>query len=282
MQTHSPDSSEVIPFPLPPATELSRSAGYDNVRFNALKHGVLSKHAVLAHEDSAEFNELLGSLAAEHAPAGPTEMHLVEELAGIIWRKRRVLQAEAAAINRGLLAVSKTRHDRLGDPDGPAMAAVPFEPQMAGTRLNHPTELAEAIRLTPTEVRKRIAEAEADLAAILKAADILRRGGVRAYDRAVRALTDSYAQWWVDNLDDEEGEATAESLAKFLHDDMLSAGRQALIEAQNHDAIKTQTLGEGLQTHRLEKLNRYETYLDRKFERTLAMLLKLKELRRGA
>ena len=36
---------------------------------------------------------------------------------------------------------------------------------------------------------------------------------------------------------------------------------------------------EGLQMHRLEKLNRYETYLDRKFERTLAMLVKLKELR---
>jgi hypothetical protein len=44
-------------------------------------------------------------------------------------------------------------------------------------------------------------------------------------------------------------------------------------------AIKAQTLGEGLQAQRLEKLNRYETHLDRKFERTLSMLLKLKELR---
>ena len=36
---------------------------------------------------------------------------------------------------------------------------------------------------------------------------------------------------------------------------------------------------EGLQMHRLEKLNRYETHLDRKFGRTLAMLVKLKEMR---
>jgi hypothetical protein len=50
-------------------------------------------------------------------------------------------------------------------------------------------------------------------------------------------------------------------------------------EARYHDAIKAQALGEGLQVYRLEKLNRYETHLDRKFERTLAMLLKLKELR---
>jgi len=41
----------------------------------------------------------------------------------------------------------------------------------------------------------------------------------------------------------------------------------------------SETLGEGLPVHRLEKLNRYETHLDRKFERTLAMLVKLKELR---
>ncbi len=50
-------------------------------------------------------------------------------------------------------------------------------------------------------------------------------------------------------------------------------------EARYAPAIKAQALGEGLRPHLLEKLNRYETHLDRKFERTLAMLLKLKELR---
>jgi hypothetical protein len=38
-------------------------------------------------------------------------------------------------------------------------------------------------------------------------------------------------------------------------------------------------LGEGLRPHLLENLSRYETHLDRKFERTLAMILKLKDLR---
>ena len=46
------------------------------------------------------------------------------------------------------------------------------------------------------------------------------------------------------------------------------------------DAIKTASgpaaWGGGLQAHRLEKLNRYKTHLHRKFERTLAMLLKLR------
>jgi hypothetical protein len=33
---------------------------------------------------------LIVALAAEHAPQGPTEEHLVEELAGVVWRKRRL------------------------------------------------------------------------------------------------------------------------------------------------------------------------------------------------
>jgi hypothetical protein len=59
---------------------------------------------VLAHEDGGDFADLLAALIEEHRPAGMTERHLVEELAAIIWRKRRVLMAEAAKINEGLKA----------------------------------------------------------------------------------------------------------------------------------------------------------------------------------
>ena len=284
MQATTTEPFEVIAFPVPATrvSEPTRTGGYNTIRFNALKHGVLSRHTVLAHEDGAEFGDLLAALVTEHQPAGPTETHLVEELAGAIWRKRRVLQAEGASINRGLLAVSKARHDRPTDTDGPAQAAVPFEPKMADTRLNSPVELVEAIRETPTETRQRAIDAEVDLAATLRAAEILRRGGVRAYERALRALVGSSAGWFADNLGDGAVEATAESLAKFIDEDLLPFCRQMVVEVQSHEAVKAQTLGEGLQAHRLEKLNRYETHLDRKFERTLAMLLKLKELRRGA
>jgi hypothetical protein len=66
---------------------------------------------VLAHEDHAEFDHLLAALDEEHQPVGMTERHLVEELAAIIWRKRRVLLAEGAAINRGLRSVAQSHHD---------------------------------------------------------------------------------------------------------------------------------------------------------------------------
>jgi hypothetical protein len=78
------------------------SGNYQITRFNALQHGVLSRHTVLPWEDGEEYRSLLDALAAEHKPQGPTEEHLVEELAGIIWRKRRLRLGEAAVHHRAL------------------------------------------------------------------------------------------------------------------------------------------------------------------------------------
>jgi hypothetical protein len=75
---------------------------YKLTRFNALRHGILSKHAVLPWEDRGEYDRLLGALIAEHKPKGPTQENLVEELAIIFWRKKRLLLAEQAAYFRAL------------------------------------------------------------------------------------------------------------------------------------------------------------------------------------
>ncbi len=75
---------------------------YEATRFNAMRHGVLSRYTVLPWEDAEEYRAILAALMAEHSPQGPTEEHLVEELAGIIWRKRRLRLAEAAAHRHGL------------------------------------------------------------------------------------------------------------------------------------------------------------------------------------
>src|ERR671933_2078066 len=92
----SPEPNQLVPQDRP---ELD---GYGVSRWNALRHGVLSRYTVLPWESEAEYHELLNALVQEHQPHGPTEEHLVEELAGILWRKRRLRLAEAAAHRRGL------------------------------------------------------------------------------------------------------------------------------------------------------------------------------------
>jgi hypothetical protein len=245
-------------------------ASYEAVRFNAMKHGILSRLAVLAHEDQAEFSDLLAALLDEHQPAGMTERHLIEELATIIWRKRRVLLAEGAKINEGLKSSARSAESVIP-------SAAPFELGLSGKG----TDIRDLINLGPDEIAERQRDAGQDLAVTRKAASILQRGGANAYDKALRVLLPDSRDWWQSYVDDEEYPATADGLADFIRDHLEPLCLGVDKEARHHAAIKAQTLGEGLQAHRLEKLNRYETHLDRKFERTLAMILKLKSLRGG-
>ena len=244
------------------------NGSYEAVRFNAMKHGILSRLAVLAHEDQAEFSDLLAALLDEHQPAGMTERHLIEELATTIWRKRRVLLAEGAKINEGLKASVNSAKSVMA-------SAAPFERGLAGEN----TDLRDLLDATPNEVGERQRNAALDLAATQKAAAILRKGGASAYRKARLALIQESRDWWDEHVEEEEHPATAEGLADFIRKTLEPICNRMAKEAQFTPAIKAQTLGEGLRAHLLEKLNRYETHLDRKFERTLAMLLKLKQLR---
>ena len=246
------------------------TASYDAVRFNAMKHGILSRLVVLAHEDHAEFADLLAALIEEHRPAGMTERHLIEELATIIWRKRRVLMAEGAKINKGLKST-------LSNPKSVMPSAAPFQRGLSGEN----TDLRDLFDLTPEDNAESLKSAELDLAAGQKASAILRKGGASAYEKARRALIPESRDWWDEHVADEEHPATAEGLAEFIRVSLEPICYRMVQEARFTPAIKAQTVGEGLRAHMLEKLNRYETHLDRKFERTLAMLLKLKSLRGG-
>ncbi len=250
------------------AAPIARAGNYEHVRFNAMKHGILSKLAVLAHEDHAEFADLLAALIEEHRPAGMTERHLIEELATIIWRKRRVLLAEGAKINEGLKGAVNSAASVI-------KSAAPFQ---RGIGSDH-ADLREFMKGTPEEIAERQRDAALDLAATQKAAAILRKGGPNAYTKARRALIQDSRDWWDEHVEDESYPATAEGLAEFIRESLEPICYRMVKEAEFTPAIKAQTLGEGLRAHLLEKLNRYETHLDRKFERTLAMLLKLKDLR---
>ena len=266
MQTLENSSTEIS---LPVTnTEDAPQSSYELVRFNAMQHGILSRYTVLSHEDGGEYQGLLSALLEEHQPVGMTEVHLVEELAGIIWRKRRVLQAEGANINQGLKGAAKNAESVVP-------SAAPFETGLTGKN----TDLRDLVGMTPEEITASQRDTRHDLDATQKAAAILRRGGANAYDKALRALLPDSREWWQDYVDEEEYTATAEGLADFIREHIEPICMVMEKEARHHEAIKAQTLGEGLQVHRLEKLTRYETHLDRKFERTLAMILKLKELR---
>ena len=260
MNTTTTDKTDKIAEPNPQP--------YEVVRFNALKHGILSRYTVLSHESHADYESLVNSLMDEHLPAGATEQHLIEELASVIWRKRRVLQAEGATINKGLKESASSAKTVIP-------AAAPLEMGLSGEN----TDIRNLMDMSPEDVTESHKNARNEIDATNKASAILRKGGDRAYDKALRTLLPVTREWWQNYVDEEEYPADASGLATFIIKHVTPLIYNQEKKSRHHDAIVNQTIGEGLQAYKLEKLSRYETHLDRKFERTLAMLIKLKDLR---
>lgn len=137
----------------------------------------------------------------------------------------------------------------------------------------------DLMTISQPEAVERQQCAEKDLVATHKAQSVLRRGGADAYEKARRALLVDSRDWWDEQVQEGTFPATPEGLDAFLRDQLEPLCHHMVREARLQPAIRAQVLGEGLQAHQMEQLSRYETHLDRKFERTLAMLLKLRELR---
>ena len=240
MTTLETDSAE-IPAPATQETLPAAKGGKGNymaVRFNAMRHGILSRYTVLAHEDANEYRAMLSALMEEYKPAKATEAHLVEELGGIIWRKRRVMQAESASINRGLKSVVK-------DAAGVIPAAAPFESGLSGEG----EDLRSFVEMTAKEIAESKRDTQHDFEAIKKAAAILSRGSASAYDRGLKALPLNFREQWQDCVRENKYPVTAEGLDAFIRDELVSECLRSEKLVRHHAAIKAQAMGEGLHVH---------------------------------
>ena len=74
-------------------------AGKARVSGNARTQGFLSRHLIVEGESPVEFATLLAELVADYQPVGVVETGLVEQVAIGLWRKARLVRAEAAMVN---------------------------------------------------------------------------------------------------------------------------------------------------------------------------------------
>jgi hypothetical protein len=255
----------------------AETGGTDITRFNALRHGVLSRYTVLPWESTDEYRAVIEALVAEHAPQGPTEEHLVEEIAGILWRKRRLRLAEAAAHRRGLEGTLASYRETV------KVALVHLDTSGQSERV------VDAIRATVEDTQEDMTDMAADEAMTRDALQLLGSKRNDAYEAALAVLREDTQTWWADTLaadPDELGAgkepaaADVEGLRRFLEGDVLPWFENRQKELANRHLIREQAFGDALDPNKLERLGRYEIHLDRKLERMLTMLLRLKDLRR--
>ena len=66
---------------------------------NAERHGLLSSRLFLEDEDPRKFDDLLIELQSALGPVGTAELTIMERIAISLWRQRRLVTAETAAID---------------------------------------------------------------------------------------------------------------------------------------------------------------------------------------
>lgn len=74
--------------------------GKEKSKRNSIKHGIFSQAALLKGESRAEFDALWNNLRDDFQPEGILEEALVEKLALLVWRQRRLIGAEIAEIQK--------------------------------------------------------------------------------------------------------------------------------------------------------------------------------------
>ncbi len=187
--------------------------------------------------------------------------------------------AEAAAYRRGL-------EDAILQSRRTAKTAVVHIDATDGSE-----DVAEAIRGTAADTEDAVRDMQEDEAMTRQALDLLNSRRNDPYEAALAALREDTREWWADVLardpdelgeGDEPATADAEGLRRFLEGEVLPWFEARKKELANRPLIREQAFGESLDPDKLERLGRYEVHLDRKLERTLAMLLRLKDLRQGA
>src|SRR5262245_960201 len=76
-------------------------AGKALLRVNAYRHGLTAKTIVIGDEDPKAFERLRADLEHEYNPRPGIESELVERLAALMWRLRRVPVLEAGLLELG-------------------------------------------------------------------------------------------------------------------------------------------------------------------------------------
>jgi len=269
---------------------------YGSSRLNATKHGILSQYTVLPWEDEKEYQGLLSAVVEEYSPKGPTEMHLVEELAGIIWRKRRLRIAEAGCFglegeaevefNNPKLLVNKLSVDYEGlFPDGVELDHNNHETAKKDPHINHSEH-------TPIERP----DFEYDPKVLSKYVNMISRLEKKEHidvneffsplaQKRWEFFWETFSKGYLspDDRDEEKfPEFNRQMLLMFLRMELATFLRiynikPPDIEKNYRKAIQS---ARKIEYDSIAKLSRYETTLDRKFEKTLTILIRLQEMRK--
>jgi hypothetical protein len=275
------------------ATGPRTAQGKKRARFNALRHGIFSQVIVLPGESRREYDTLVKELSEGLSPEGRLEKLIIEKMAMITWRHRRLLQAEAAEIELGMdfmewdLRMRQSQDAEVAKRtlvrefktfvDKPGLILEMQNPEILEYCVRLLLELQNGIKSRGfSETR------DCSILAIIYGGDLDLHGTFR----------DFYLSWLnISRVPEEErqckGYATPEQCKERVSSAIDAEIRglrnyregQAIMESER---AKLEVLRRKVPvSERLERLLRFEASLERGFERALNQYERVQRLRRG-
>ena len=263
------------------SANLRVTSGYGASRYNATSHGIFSKSKVLKWENEEEYNALEQAFIDEYQPVGVTERELTEDLASITWRKKRVRLAEHAALNDGL-------REAVEQGDRTANAAIAYTAKRVkfdGDTFKTAFDISPELLDLDYEEFHDFSSGSFEAVHMLAIAS---RGGFGndedTIDDALAHLPAMYQDEIrvareQDEIVPEEEASLAAALEHFIRTTFYPRLSNVFAGLQVKEGLAAQAIGSAMFSDELQKIVRYEAHLDRKFEKTLAILVRVREIR---
>lgn len=235
--------------------------------------------ALASWEDAETHAARLCALMIEHAPQGPTETHLVEQLAQLMLRRDRLASAEQGLLCAGLQTTTEHSWSRRELID-----RVRLIPGGEGAEDSH---IQEALTSDEAADHEFIADTQACFDSLQTALTQLRSGEDTAYGDALVQLHPDMRDAWEGVLapaddDEEEPEWTpsAADLKRYIEADLKPWMIQCMESRRAYPLIRAQARAQAFEPVKMTTLYDLDARLTRQLEKTLAMLIRLQDMRR--
>ncbi len=262
--------------------------GKQRSRYNAVKHGIFSETVLKERESTAKYQSILNLLLRDFQPEGALEELLVEKLVMLLWRHRRLVQAECAEIAKVTEFMEEDEKREGGWAIRAGETWAEFGGGMLGAQTN-PSFLDRGLDLL-AELRDGIEARGFDLEADGK--KLRKLYGSSSSGEVPKGLFLDYA---VLAQRAGAGSGDGEGRPRFHPEDMkrrvlarIDEEMERVLDLKKRaENTEARRMGYKLKTSLvpsaevLDRLLRYEASLDRAFDRTLSQLERLQRMRLG-
>jgi hypothetical protein len=261
-------------------------------RLNALKHGLFLRVALLEGESGAEYGALLEGLRADLKPEGLLEEIAVKDIANNVWRRRRLIEAEAGEIRRSsefLQWDQERMHEQTALQTRPIFPVFDEDHDEATLirRKEDPLVIEKCIELL-SELRRNI-----EIDGFKKYSDsaiLTRVYGARDY--LCGNISDSYDEWLhTAEAPEEERKLNGYATPEKCKESILREIDGEIDRLERHQKVCAAIESRRIEVERLrfripdapglDRILRYDAHLGRESERLLTRLERLQRARLG-